>query len=82
MRIRFVGGPLHNQIIGRVSGPARASAVRLILGERYELNRFETASGTEYLQYIHESLIANNGKPDACTYQEKFKKWKLCLGVR
>jgi len=86
MRIRFVGGPLHNRI-SEVGEPRPVWVIAVPDGdqcgaESYHLNRFRTASGTRYVQYVHESLIAKNGKPEASTYKEKFKKWTLCLGVK
>ncbi len=47
--------------------------------ESYFLHKFRTQRGTKYVQYVHESLIAKNGKPDPCVYKERFKKWNLGL---
>lgn len=47
--------------------------------ESYYLHKFRTSRGTRYVQYIHESLLANNGKPDPCAYKERFKKWNLSI---
>jgi hypothetical protein len=85
MRIRFVGGQLHNKLIECGDHPCPTYAVAVRNGEnqeRYELKRFRTAYKTSYVQYIHESLLDKNGKPEPCTYKERFKKWKLSLGVR
>ena len=81
MRIRFVGGKLHNQLIDRQGHLEPGDQLRMG-DDWYHLNRFRTAHGTRYVQYVHESLIAKNGKPEASTYKERFKKWTLCLGVR
>lgn len=81
MRIRFVGGPCHNQLIDR-TGHLESGDQLLILSDWYHLKLFRTARGTKYLQYVHESLIGQNGKPHPCTYKERFPKWRLCLEVR
>ncbi len=87
MRIRFVGGHLNNRIIecGASPQPRYAVVVQradVYREERYELNSFRTGRKTKYLQYIHESLLAKNGRPDACTYRERFKKWKPSISLR
>lgn len=83
MRVRFVGGPWHNRIqdtdlvpVWQVTREGKGGAGNR---EKYHLHKFRTSRGTRYVQYIHESLIANNGKPDPCAYKERFKKWNLSL---
>ena len=53
--------------------------VSMFTRESYHLKQFRTQYGTKYVQYIHESLIANNGKPDTCTHKERFKPWNLAM---
>lgn len=87
MRVRFVGGTSHNRvrevwpILERIAinptdievkhDPFRTDS------ERYQLHKFHTQRGTKYMQYVHESLLTNNGKPHSSAYKERFKPWSL-----
>lgn len=93
MRVRFVGGPWHNRVretgpelnpvwhiaVPPEEDPALLHPASTWTRESYHLHKFRTPHGTRYVQYIHESLIAKNGKPDPCAYKERFKKWSLGL---
>jgi hypothetical protein len=70
-RYRFVGGPLHNRILGTDGrhevGVSGSTDPRHF--SRYLLCWFTTEFGTRYMQYVHESLM-RGGHAVPETYQE------------
>lgn len=84
LRVRYVGGSLHNQLLETelrpiIEVPVRAQflfssllgavGLPLVTYERYYLARFETWSGTQFLQAIYEPLMTNSQLPGTCNEQ-------------
>lgn len=70
-RIRFVGGPWHNQL-----GPVGTCTIISPRG-LYRLAEFHTPHyRTTYYQYLHETLIYANHVA-RCSFQEKLPAWSI-----
>jgi len=89
--IRFVGGPWHNriecielapQVVVRAVQPkttlsyAGCFAKADIRLDHYYLAKYHTNWGTDYLQYVHSSLV-NGDRAAPVTHHERFKVWRI-----
>ena len=86
--IRFVGGPWHNrlesvelipQIVIRKHSPPTLSYAGVFanaIQDRYYLAKYFTEWGTNYMQYVHSSLIQGD-KAAPSTHRERFPAWVI-----
>jgi hypothetical protein len=93
-RIRFVGGPWHNQLrqlelcpeviirkpvqapLGISTSLSWAGCFAETKEDRYFLAQCWTVQGTEYKQYVHQSLV-RDGYADKSTYYERLPVWRI-----
>jgi hypothetical protein len=89
--VRFVGGPWHNRIeevelipriiVQRVLPQTTMSyagcfSAANIKRDSYYLAKYFTTWGTDYVQYVHSTLIQGT-RAASGTHLERFRVWKL-----
>jgi hypothetical protein len=82
LKIRFVGGPYHNELrlVDRLEAVAYLGEVESESFEPlpaimrfYRLCHFQTEFGTFFMQYVDESILGGDDFPTTST--EKFPEW-------